>query len=80
MMCAVSYLFSILHQFLLTSLSPPKSKFSLTPQSTINMMFFDVLPFLLLVAVPVAVAQLVMHEYNSLQLDFDLSLAGPAYS
>jgi hypothetical protein len=44
------------------------------------MFFFDVLPFMLLVAGPVAIAQFVLHEYNALQLDVDLSLAGPAYS
>jgi hypothetical protein len=43
------------------------------------MFFFDVLPFMLLIAGPIAIGQLVLREYNALQLDIDLSLAGPAY-
>jgi hypothetical protein len=57
--------------------------FKSTPQSyylVINMLFLDVLPFLLLIGLPLALAQSVMQEYNALQLDVDLSLAGPAYS
>jgi len=42
-------------------------------------MFFEVLPILLVVAVPVAVAQYVMNEYDAFRFDVDLSLAGPGY-
>jgi hypothetical protein len=44
----------------------------------VDMFFLEVLPFLLLIAVLVAIAQFVMQQ-DDLQFDFDLSLAGPAY-
>jgi hypothetical protein len=55
----------------------PKSTISLYYLTTITF-FFDVPPFMLLIAGPVAIGQLVLQEYNALQLDVDLSLAGPA--
>jgi hypothetical protein len=44
------------------------------------MLFFDILPFLLIFAGPIAIAQYVLCKFNALQFDFDLSLAGLAYS
>lgn len=44
------------------------------------MFFFEALPFLLLVAAPVAIVQSVLQEYNALKVEVDLSLAGPAYT
>jgi hypothetical protein len=44
------------------------------------MFFFDIFPFLLIFAGPIAIAQYVLCKFNALQFDFDLSLAGLAYS